>query len=236
MAFLLSLAGLLLVQYTCALHNPQGTYTPTTTTTPCPTPPPCKNEGLQWAYYHFGEGNVIPYNSNGSNYNIDVSALKHTHPNTTGTTVYVNVNSTGASTPIDIYGHQETPDFFALNHRGYIYANTTGTYAVTLIEVDDVAYFWYNATAYAGWNVTNADIYGHFDSADSLHIDLVAGQYLPIRLVYANAQGAASLPFSITGPDGSVILGPNSTASPSIVQYSCDKVTAPKFPPFGYEL
>lgn len=212
------------------------TYTPTTTTTTCPTPAPCHIEGLQWAYYHFGEGDVIPVDTNGSDYNIDVSALKHTQPNVTGTTVYVNVNSTDASTPIDIYGHQEIPDFFALNHRGYLYANITGTYAVTLVNTDDVSYFWYNETAYEGWNITDADMYNNYDDAESAHIDLVAGDYLPIRLIYANAQGAASLSFTITAPDGSEILGPNSTASPYIVQYSCDMMTAPEFPPFGQEL
>ncbi|PYH76280.1 hypothetical protein BO82DRAFT_436728 [Aspergillus uvarum CBS 121591] len=188
-----------------------------------------------WAYYHFGEGAVIPYNSNLSDYNIDVAALKSTPPNITGTTSYVYVNHTGNETPVDIYGNLKVPDYFALNHRGYLYAETTGTYAVTLVNTDDVAYFWYNTTAYTGWNVTNWDMYTDFETADSLHIDLVAGQYLPIRLVFANAQGTASLPFSITAPDGSIVLDANSTASPFIVQYSCDRVTAPEFPSFGHE-
>ncbi|OJK00067.1 hypothetical protein ASPACDRAFT_59936 [Aspergillus aculeatus ATCC 16872] len=218
-----------------AIPTRTTTHTPTTTLTACTTPPPCVNAVLQWAYYHFGEGPVIPKNSNLSDYNIDVAALKYTTPNVTGTTTYVNVNHTGNETPVDIYGNLEISDYFALDHRGYLYAETTGTYAVTLLNTDDVAYFWYNTTAYTGWNVTNWDMYTDFESTDSLHVDLVAGQYLPIRLVFANAQGGASLPFSITAPDGSIVLDKNSTASSSIVQYSCDRVIAPEFPSFDHE-
>ncbi|KAJ5613347.1 hypothetical protein N7510_006541 [Penicillium lagena] len=215
-----------------------ATKTSTTTTTLCPVPTSCGNEGVQWAYYYFGEGNVLPYHNGGENYMFDVTALKDTTPDATGTTVYVAESGTSYGPTIDIYGTQQTFDYFALNQRGYIYAETTGTYVFTITNIDEVAYSWDNTTAYSGWDESNFEAYTSDNSPTTGNIysmDLLSGQYFPIRIVSANAQGASNLQISITAPDGSVILGPNSSASPYIVQYSCDGTSAPLYPPFGSE-
>lgn len=65
--------------------------------------------------------------------------------------------------------------------------------------------------------------------------ELEQGQYYALRIVYANAQTNAAERMSITAPDGTVILGVDSVANPYVVQYSCDGVTAPPYPPFGQE-
>lgn len=40
---------------------------------------------------------------------------------------------------------------------------------------------------------------------------------------------------SVTAPDVTVILGPNSVPNPYIIQYSCNEAQAPSYPPFGQE-
>lgn len=66
-------------------------------------------------------------------------------------------------------------------------------------------------------------------------MDLTAGNYYPIRIVFGQAQGAAAFQMTVTAPDGTTFLGPDSGASPYLVSFSCDSVTAPSFPPFGSE-
>jgi hypothetical protein len=64
---------------------------------------------------------------------------------------------------------------------------------------------------------------------------LVAGQYYALRIMYANAQGDADFGYSITAPDGTVIVDASTGASIDIVQFSCDGTTAPPYAPFGSE-
>lgn len=64
---------------------------------------------------------------------------------------------------------------------------------------------------------------------------LEAEEYLAFRIVFGQAQGAAVFQFSVTAPDGTVILDSNTEDSPYLVQYSCDGTTAPEFPAFGSE-
>ena len=68
-----------------------------------------------------------------------------------------------------------------------------------------------------------------------MFLPLVAGNYYPIRLMWANAQGRAVFDFYVTAPDGAVVLNKDTAESISIVQFSCDGVTAPPSPPFGQE-
>lgn len=61
----------------------------------------------------------------------------------------------------------------------------------------------------------------------------VAGQYYALRIMFAQAQGDAAFAMRVTAPDGTVFLGAGVASSTYLVQYSCDGVTAPRFPAFG---
>lgn len=62
------------------------------------------------------------------------------------------------------------------------------------------------------------------------------GQYVPIRIMYANGGGPGYFSIEIKAPENSIIVGNNTTVeSLFLVQYSCDKTSAPRFPDFGSE-
>lgn len=137
-----------------------------------------------------------------------------------------------------IYGSQPvSTNYFVLNHRGYVYAQQPGTYTFEASQVDDSVYIWVGPVAYSGWNGPNANLFVTIGQGGtgSYSIDLTEGQYYALRIVFAQAQGPASFSLQVTAPDGSVFLSDSSTASPYLVQYSCDGTTAPKYPAFGQE-
>jgi hypothetical protein len=140
---------------------------------------------------------------------------------------------------VSIYGSTRTfqSDYFTLNHVGYIFAQSSGTYTFTLSQPDDIALLWLGSNAYSGWTRDNADatavIFG--SPSASATVNLVQGDYLPFRIVFGQAQGAISFYLSLTAPDGTVILDSNTPDSRFLVRYSCDSTSAPAFPAFGSE-
>lgn len=159
-------------------------------------------------------------------------------PSYNSTTTYIYESANGESN-ISIYGSSQTfkSTYFALNHRGYIYAEVSGAYTFNSSYVDDILFFWYNSSAYSGWDESNAGVVqwcGREENA-TYSVNLLSGQYYPIRLVYANAETNSYESITITAPDGTVLLGPDTTGTPNIVGYSCDGTSAPMYPPFGQE-
>lgn len=139
---------------------------------------------------------------------------------------------------VTIYGQctLSSSAFFTLNQRGYIYAQESGAYTFSASNIDDIVELWIGSTAYSGWTRANANLdQAIFQSAQPFTITLTAGQYYPVRIVFGQAQGAAAFDMTVTAPDGSVFLGPDSGASPYLISYSCDGTTAPAFPTFGQE-
>ena len=106
-------------------------------------------------------------------------------------------------------------------------------------SVDNIAMVWVGPKAYYGYTRNNADIVQTYVSTGGQPVQykatFTAGQYYPFRVMYANGGGPGNFKLSITGPDGKVIIDDKTTSSPSIVQFSCDGVSAPKFPDFGAE-
>lgn len=141
---------------------------------------------------------------------------------------------------INFYGQfTDSNENFVLNHRGYIYAQQTGTYTFSTTNVDDIVIVWVGALAYSGWTRANAQLVQAYaakgTAGSSYSTQLVAGQYYPLRIIFGNAQEVTAFQITVTAPDGTVFLGPSSGASPYLVQYSCDKTAAPPFPAFGSE-
>ncbi|KAJ5625176.1 hypothetical protein N7510_001485 [Penicillium lagena] len=156
------------------------------------------------------------------------------------TTTYIGLEVSANSGDISIYGSTETfsPTDFVINHRGYIYAETSGTYTLTTENDDDIMFAWLGSAAYSGWDRANANltyVVGINTGPISVSAELHQGHYYPIRLVYANAPSQGIFNATVTSPSGEIILGQNTAASPSVIQYSCDGVSAPLYPPFGYE-
>ncbi|THX71550.1 hypothetical protein D6D05_08214 [Aureobasidium pullulans] len=142
-------------------------------------------------------------------------------PDYSGTTTKVGGINEPAGSDVNLYGtSQNVPaSYFVLNHRGYIFAQVDGDYTFTTSQVDDITFLYLGDDAIRGYGLNNFD----------------AKAYLPFRLVFGQQGGPVVFSFSITAPDGTVILDAGTQDSKFIVQYSCDGTTAPAFPAWGQE-
>lgn len=134
---------------------------------------------------------------------------------------------------IQFYNSTEQLDFehISLNHRGYFFAQLTGTYTFNLTNVDDVGMLWIGPNAYSGWSRDNADIIDN----NVYSVDLQQGQYYPFRIAYGNTYSHLSYQLEITDPNGTDVADSAYGGEPYLVQYSCDGTTAPQYPAFGSE-
>jgi hypothetical protein len=130
-----------------------------------------------------------------------------------------------------------------LNHRGYLFAASTGTYTFTFTKVDENLFMWYGDAALSGWTKANAASIVYYSSSGygtgTVTINAYAGQYIPIRIVWSNASTNGAFLISVSRPDGTVIFtsGGTGLGSGQLVRYSCDATTAPAFPyRFGAEV
>ncbi|KAJ4246075.1 hypothetical protein NW762_013820 [Fusarium torreyae] len=218
--------------------------TTTTTVATCPTPVSCNNLGLQWAYY-----NNPAVNNDATYSSFDPSSFKQDSPVYTGTTrqlggLFQQDGATGNGATGPIYGSSQSfpLSHFALNHRGYLYTCEQGLYTFKIPYADDAIYAWVSGFSYAGWTKGNADANAEFNAltgtpgSTSFTVSLAAGVYIPIRFVYGEANYSGGFKFSITSPSGQVLASDSMAASPYLVQYSCDGVEGPQYPPFGQEI
>jgi hypothetical protein len=202
---------------------------------------PGNNGGIQYAVYT-GSANV-PYNSDSTYSSFDPVKYKTLTPYTSGTNLQVgpfDYKGSG-SIPQTIYGNPNKfqSDYFVVNHRGYLYARESGTYSFQSQNPDDIVMVWVGPNAYSGYNGNKGNWilrnpYGTGNTVAT--VDLVQGQYYPLRVIFANAQQAAQLHFSVRSPDGTSIIDSDGNVNTQyLVQYSCDGTTAPKYPAFGKE-
>ena len=97
------------------------------------------------------------------------------------------------SSQVSIYGSPPLySNYFVLNHRGYIFAQQSGTYTFSVGGVDDAVYIWIGPLAYTGWTKQNANVFLTYPRSGNFQINLVKGNYYPLRIAFAQAQGAAS--------------------------------------------
>ncbi|KAK9416768.1 putative PA14 domain-containing protein [Seiridium unicorne] len=193
----------------------------------------CGNQGIPWAEYPNTQGD----NSGTGKYeNFNPALYKNQIPHSEGITSTAGGIDALGGERITVYGSsvQFDGDYFAVDHKGYIFAPTTGTYKLTMSQVDDTVFLWFGSNAQSGWTRSNAALIVNLGS-DTATVDLTAGQYLPIRIMFAQGQGKASFKLSIEAPDGSVLVDSNTQQNPHVVHFSCDRVSAPRFSDWGVE-
>jgi len=200
---------------------------------PLPPPAQCGNQGLQWAQYP---------NNQGSNQDEFYSQFrpenyKSTSPATSGITSTVGGITTQGGQMVSVYGdtRQFSGDYFALSHKGYLFASVTGRYKFTVSNVDDTVFLWLGSSALKGWTRNNADLVVGLKKPATTEIDIPGGHYMPIRIMFVQAQGLAKFDMLIQGPKGETIADSTTQSSPWILQYSCDGSSAPAFSPWGQE-
>lgn len=165
------------------------------------------NSGLQWAYYV--NPDQLPNVDDNTGYSaFDPTLLKTLTPMYTSTTTAMTIYGDGTA-PIHIYGSPKTfpSTYFALNHRGYIYAVQSGTYTFTSHNSDEIVLYWIGSKAYSGWTRANADLDDAIYSPRrgqliTFTTELQEGHYYALRIVFANAQIHAIENISVTAPDG----------------------------------
>lgn len=178
----------------------------------------------------------------------DPTLYKTAAPFYSSTTTYAGgINATISRTTatfINLYG---STTYFAstyfslnLNHRGYLYAETSGAYNFTITGADDIASLWVGSNAYSGWIKANANINaaisGGVGGCGTYSVTLAMGSYTPFRIVFGQAQRSAIFQMQVAAPNGTVILNSATAGSTDILQYGCSSANnAPAFPAWGSE-
>jgi hypothetical protein len=201
------------------------------TSTPTPGLPAldCTNYGLEWAAWPFPtyRGTVIP------------ESYKTQVPTLNGTTKTYTFTTPGDVEPI--FGNP-TPiatNLIIVDFRGYFIAEQRGTYTFSTDSIDDHFYLWIGSTAYSGWTGANAYLSAFFPTLDlgpelvTYAFFLTPGIY-PIRYMWGNTGNAGVFIYTITAPDGTIVINENSQDSPNIVT-SCSTAGAPEYPDWGSE-
>lgn len=122
-----------------------------------------------------------------------------------------------------------------MQHTGYFHPNKVGTYTFNLPgdQLDDVVYTWIGDPARSGYNNGNAyyiaDYYAPTSRSFTYDVQN-AGDYIPFRLSWVNAQQGGGFGFSVEDPDGNVILSDSTpTTDGQFVNGCANSVDAPPF-------
>jgi len=115
-----------------------------------------------------------------------------------------NVNymtSPTAEGPTNAVNYPSIGDNISYQWVGYFLAPTTGIYNFRLAS-DDGSYFWIGNNAVSGYTTGNANVFATFNTGTvtSGNIQLTAGTYYPVRVLYGNGVGAAYITLSFSGP------------------------------------
>ncbi|KAK6527390.1 hypothetical protein TWF281_010570 [Arthrobotrys megalospora] len=128
-----------------------------------------------------------------------------------------------------------TAAVYVLNYRGFFYSPNTTTYTFRLSDADDYAGFWTGSKAQTGWARANEDGESTFRApADppvvaQIQVALAAGEYTPLRIIYANRGGAGKYTFEVFDSAGFSYVQ-YGVASPYLVSHSClDPNEAPPY-------
>lgn len=195
----------------------------------------CDNQGFRYAIYPNLNADGTPnWADNDPTYSsFDPTLFKTAAYEFTGAT-----KSIGFSNSSLIYSNTPSDKaFVTVNHRGYLFAKEAGKYTFSAHITDDVTFLWVGPSAFSGFNRENADLFQrHRQPPVSYSATFLRDQYVPIRVMYANGGGPGFFTFEIKAPDGTIIIGNDTTVeSLFLVQYSCDETSAPRFPNFGSE-
>ncbi|KAI1363541.1 hypothetical protein F5Y08DRAFT_309059 [Xylaria arbuscula] len=223
--------------------NPYPTYPtypsdPDPSTCPsCSKPKHCGSSvGWDFAYYP----NSIT--NNGENYpGFRGDVVKTQTPTYTGATPSIGKASAFSTS---IYNSTATLDsaYFVLNQHAYLWACESGTWQFDISGVDDLVLAWVGETAYSGWTDDNASgravwtfqgTGAHTGSA-SFTAELEGSTFVPVRFLFANAQGGGAFKIAITSPSGIIVHQTGRDANNDWLVRECGS-KAPEFPVFGNE-
>ncbi|KAF4554306.1 Hypothetical protein D9617_4g000590 [Elsinoe fawcettii] len=197
----------------------------------------CSNAGVKYAAY------VDPYAVNGILRDYDTALLKKLAPPSSGVTSGIGFSSAGYSQNKTVYNGNAyfNTDTLAIDHTFYVFANQDGVYNFTIPVADDIELVWIGPTALSNFTRANADIEQTFSwtaAPKTKSVTAKLGDYIPVRVQWANFGGDATLRFDIIGPDGVAVhqtVAGTSTATvgPNLVQFPCNAASGAQFAAWG---
>lgn len=97
-------------------------------------------------------------------------------------------------------------DNLSFEFTTFVYSCAGGSFTFNITYADDIALAWFGDTACGDFekanNQSSSSYHGGVGQGHSYTTVLDPGQYFPVRLIYANANGPASLDMTISGPNG----------------------------------
>jgi hypothetical protein len=134
-----------------------------------------------------------------------------------GLTQTLGIQTTCPPEDAQIYGADvgTAIDYSVVQHIGYFRPNTAGTYQFQVPDVRQTVYVWLGDRALAGWKNLNANLIadGRSNAGTNTYLRVVTqrdvGRYIPIRILYANAQDCGEFELNVLGPNNAVLVGRN---------------------------
>lgn len=175
-----------------------------TDTLTCKSSPMDNSQGLMFDIYNSPYmsppeeyGNMIYYYGDHDEFNTPVEAILGT-PIVTGNTKSIYIDGNGA------FGVSITPLEFGIAGTvyGYFIPQLSGKWTFTL-SADDIADFYFGDLAICGWDDKSYIITANWVNGENgTVIDLNAGTFYPIRVVWGQSGGPYSLDLTFTDPTG----------------------------------
>ncbi|KAH7309042.1 GLEYA domain-containing protein [Stachybotrys elegans] len=220
-----------------------GTGTATNGPAPEPTPEGC-TPGMQWAFYSMRrspsdeqtfpgqipnlEGGEAAENWRRRYFSVQ-EVLRDQAPGTTGSSRTIGIGTQCSGTR-SLYDMEMTGDatYMVLQHIGYFRPALSGTYTFAFSGVDDAVFLWLGNNAVSGFSngeAGNANLDINFydpGRSGSFSGDFVAGTYWPYRILYVNAQGCGAFDFTLTDPEGVVVVSNSVSNQRDELTQGCD--------------
>ncbi|KAL8829315.1 MAG: hypothetical protein Q9170_006220 [Blastenia crenularia] len=194
----------------------------------------CSNQGFEYTVFASTnpDGTQITIDNQYASYKPET--FKTAKPEVVGKTKSIGIND-----PTKIYDStRASGEYVTVNHRAYLFTQEAGEYTFALPPGDNISLLWTGPEAYSGYTRANAKVERVFGAPPmpDYKQSFKKGEYVPIRIMWANGPGPGEFSAEIKAPDGSVIIGAGTTKeSPYLIGFSCDHTTAPKFLPYGAE-
>lgn len=204
---------------------------------------------IPWAYYEFAQAPTqnattpghVPFheldaagNTWANDFFLPEVALSGQSPTGTGKTDTITLPNNCAGNKPVIYGQTEPGNstYFVVQHLAYFHPAKTGTYTFTTPQVDDALYLWLGPNAVSGYTAANANNIWQSEgpyTADYTYT-ATAGDYIPMRLLFVQAQDCGFFNFYARDPDqGTVVAGQQNIQNNQLLWDCTGSNVAPPF-------
>ncbi|PNP44645.1 hypothetical protein TGAMA5MH_03452 [Trichoderma gamsii] len=187
----------------------------------------CVN-GFQWSYYKLNRAirdtvttvGTIPFRDIVAgnwpilNFQPDV-ALNGQRARYSGLTQTLGIQTTCPPEHARVYGTDAGTgiDYSIIQHIGYFRPKEAGTYTFQVdAGIKQAVYVWLGLHARAGWKNINANLIvdGNTPAGLNTWLRVVSprevGRYIPIRILYVNAQDCGGFGLTVTGPNNNILV------------------------------